>query len=80
MKCCRRQFWVTGQTLYCPSLIGTKCLHMDDKFPNSNSDAVLQTHLGCGSIFPITKFTCSIFFPSAPLWWDMAGLTESSLI
>lgn len=71
---------MTGQTLYCPSVTGTKCLHMDDKFPDSNRGAVIQAHLGCRSILPIIKFKCSIFYPSAPLWWDMAGLTESSLI
>lgn len=28
----------------------TKCLHMNDKFPDSNSDAALQTVLGCVSV------------------------------
>lgn len=80
MKCCRRQFWVTGQTLDCPSLIVTKCLNTDDKFLDSDSDAVLQTDLGCVSVLPIIQFTYSAFFLSAPLWWDRAGLTECSLI
>lgn len=80
MKSCRRQFWMTDQTLDCPSLIGTKCLFIDDKFYDSNSHAALQAGLGCVSVLPIIKFTCSVFFPSAPLWWDTAGLTESSPI
>lgn len=50
---------------------------MDDKFPDSHNDVVLQEDLGCVSVLPNIKFTGSVFFPSAPLWWDTAGLTES---